>query len=306
MGYLTEGVLRTSWTGIAQCVLGTMAVCVTGICLFPAPCSDQTPQTVWTPEENSIAEALQGLRSLADKERAQKTRQLIGDLRALPPSQHKVILANSLAHLAAEFDSDHILLQEVARTLARALAQYPAPEEAGLPAAPYFELAQLVRYEHVQATLESSQFTRALAELDADDGRRQRADFTLRDLAGRPWTLKSLRGKIVLVNFWATWCPPCRKELPDLESLYQQFEPQGLVILAVTDEDAGVVAPFVNEQRLSYTVLLDPGGNVKNAFHVARIPKTFVYDRGGKLAGESIDRRSRKQFLGLLAQAGLE
>jgi peroxiredoxin len=197
-------------------------------------------------------------------------------------------------------------LQEVATTLAAALAEHPVPEERGEPATPYLELAQLVRYEHVQASVGSPQIGKAMSELEAEDQERQQADFTLADLEGKTWSLKSLHGKVVLVNFWATWCPPCRKEMPDLESLYKQFQKQGLVILAISDEDASKVRPFIAEQGISYTVLLDPGRNVNTLFHVMGIPKTFIYDRSGKLAAESIDMRTRKQFLGLLAQAGLE
>jgi peroxiredoxin len=118
--------------------------------------------------------------------------------------------------------------------------------------------------------------------------------------------LKSLKGQVVLVNFWATWCPPCRKEVPDLEALYKQFKNKGLVVLAISDEEAGKVKPFVTQRGISYTVLLDPGRKVNTLFHVTGIPKTFIYDRSGKLAAESIDMRTRPQFLGLLAQAGME
>ena len=163
-----------------------------------------------------------------------------------------------------------------------------------------------MRYEHVQASVDSPQFGKAMAELEADDQKRQQADFTLADLEGKPWSLKSLEGKVVLVNFWATWCPPCRKEMPDLESLYKQFQKQGLVILAISDEDASKVKSFIAEQGVSYPVLLDPGRKVNTLFHVMGIPKTFIYDRSGKLAAESIDMRTREQFLGLLAQAGME
>jgi peroxiredoxin len=187
-----------------------------------------------------------------------------------------------------------------------ALGQHPAPEENREPAAPYRELAQLARYERVQAAVESPQFEKAMAELEADDQKRQQADFTLTDLKGTAWRLKGLQGKIVVVNFWATWCPPCRKEMPDLESLYQQFQKRGLVILAVSDEDASAVRPFIAEREFSYTVLLDPDGRVKSLFHVVRIPQTFIYDRSGKLAAESLDRRTRQQFLNLLARVGLE
>ena len=118
--------------------------------------------------------------------------------------------------------------------------------------------------------------------------------------------LSELRGKVVVVNFWATWCPPCRKEMPDLETLYQQFKDQGLVILAISDEDAGKVRPFIAKEKVTYPILLDPGRKVNELFQIEGIPKTFVYDRSGKLVAQSIDMRTRRQFLEMLAQAGLK
>jgi peroxiredoxin len=147
---------------------------------------------------------------------------------------------------------------------------------------------------------------KAISQLEANDQKRQQADFTLTDLEGKSWTLKSLQGKVVLVNFWATWCPPCRKEMPDLDALYKQFQKQGLVILAISDEDADKVKPLIAEKGISYTVLLDPGRKVNTLFNVMGIPKTFIYDRSGKLTAESIDMRTHKQFLEMLAQSGLQ
>jgi len=265
----------------------------------------QGREIVWTAQEKPIVDGIKGLRSLPDDARARTTRQLALDIRALSAGDHKVMLATGLANLSTEGDFGHDTLQQVATTVAAALAEHPMPPERGEPAAPYLELAQLVRYEHVQASVDSPEFGKAVTELEADDQRRDSADFTLTDLDGKPWTLKALRGKVVLVNFWATWCPPCRKEMPDLEALYKQFQPRGLVILAISDEDAAKVKPFIAEHGISYTVLLDPERKVNNLFHTMGIPKTFIYDRNGKLVAESIDMRTRQQFLGLLAQAGI-
>ena len=95
--------------------------------------------------------------------------------------------------------------------------------------------------------------------------------------------------------------------MPDLDALYKRFESQGLVILALSDEDATVVKPFLaDKQKVSYPILLDPGGKVHALFGVDGIPKSFIYDRSGKLAAQSIDMRTMTQFLELLKQAGLK
>jgi peroxiredoxin len=169
------------------------------------------------------------------------------------------------------------------------------------------ELASLVRYEHVQASVDDPQFAAAMAKLEVDDAQRQQADFTLADLHGKNWTPKDLRGKVVLLNFWATWCPPCRKEMPDIEALYLKFKDkdQGFVVLAISDEDASKVNPFLAERNITYPVLLDPGRKVNEQFRIEGIPKSFVYDRSDKLVAQSIDMRTQRQFLEMLAQAGL-
>jgi peroxiredoxin len=182
----------------------------------------------------------------------------------------------------------------------------PPPGKTGEPNSAYMELASLIRYEHVQGTSDNPQFAAAVAKLEADDVKRQNADFTLSDLQGKAWHLRDLRGKVVLLNFWATWCPPCRKEMPDLETLFNKFKDQGFVVLAISDEEAAKVSPFLAERNISYPVMLDPGRKVNELFQVEGIPKSFVYDRGGKLVAQSIDMRTQRQFLEMLAQAGLQ
>jgi peroxiredoxin len=272
----------------------------------PAFLHAQEQQVIWSDQEKPVAEQIGGLRALPDDVRARATKNLAIEIRQLPVTPNKLRLANSLAMLSTEGDFGHDMLQEVATTLAAALREQPLPAKQGQPPRPYVELAELVRYEHVEATLDDPQFAAAISKIEADNVRREQADFTLAELGGKTWTLREQRGKVVLLNFWATWCPPCRKEMPDLETLYQQFKSQGLVILAISDEGARKVRPFVAQQKVTYPILLDPGRKVNELFQIEGIPKTFVYDRNGKMVAQSIDMRTRRQFLEMLAQAGLK
>jgi peroxiredoxin len=93
--------------------------------------------------------------------------------------------------------------------------------------------------------------------------------------------------------------------MPDLDAFYHEFPSKDLVILAITNEERDVVSKYIGEHPVKYPILLDPGNKVTDSFVVRGIPKTFVYDRSGHLAAESIDMRTRRQFLAMLAQAGL-
>jgi peroxiredoxin len=296
-----------------------MLLVVVALCLQLA--SAQKKDVVWTADEKPIADAIHGLRGLPDDVRAVTTGELALKIRRLPASANKLRLAVSLAELSTEGDFGHDTLQQVATTLAETLRERPVPwakaKDAGAsghasakraPADPYVELATLVRYEHVKAPDDlngNEQFRAAMAQLEADDRKREHLEFTLKDLSGKSWTFRELRGKVVLVNFWATWCPPCRKEMPDLETLYRRFGSKGLVVLGISDEDAAKVEPFIRERKVSFPVLLDPGRKVNDMFVVDGLPKTLVYDRDGKLVAQSIDMRTQKQFLEMLEKAGL-
>ena len=110
-------------------------------------------------------------------------------------------------------------------------------------------------------------------------------DFTLDTLDGNKVTLSELRGQIVVVNFWATWCPPCREETPALEKAYEQYKDSGMVILGVnlTDQDSmSDVELFVEEFTLTYPILLDRDGSVSNyLYQIKGLPTTFFVNREG-------------------------
>ena len=255
------------------------------------------------PSEQAIVQQIRTLRSVPDAERGAVTNRLAMEIRNLPDaSASRLSLANSLANLSTEGDFGHDALQAVATTLAASI-QRNSPGKT--PAGAFAELASLVRYEHMDASLDMPEFKAAMSKLEAEDRARQDANFTLSDLQGNSWMLKDLHGKVVLVNFWATWCPPCRKEMPDLEALGKRFKDQGLVILAISDEDVAKVKPFIAESRFTFPILLDPGRKVNTLFAVEGIPKTFIYDRDGRLAAQSIDMRTEHQFLEMLKSAGI-
>jgi len=262
-------------------------------------------QIVWSNQEKPIVDQIRGLRKLDDNVRAQTTKDLALRIRRLPAVPNKLRLASALATLSTEGDFGRDTLQEVTTTLAGALAEQPPAGKPNEPDDLYVELASLVRYEHMQASSDNPQFAQAMAKLETADAERQQADFTLTDLQGKSWHLRDLQGKVVLVNFWATWCPPCRKEMPDLQSLYDKYKDQGFLVLSISDEEVAEVSPFIAEHKISYPVLLDPGRKVNELYQVEGIPKSFVYDRDGKLVAQSIDMRTRGQFQQMLALAGL-
>ena len=267
-------------------------------------CNAQQPDLLANAKE--IDAQIRTLRSLDDATRARVTRKLAEEIRGIT-IKDQVGLASALSNLSTEGDFGRDTLQYVTTTLEGAVRTYPQPATKDGPAYSYFQLAQLARYEGMQVTLRDPQYNAAMEQLKADDEARNNTNFTLTDLSGKQWDLKGLKGKVVIVNFWATGCPPCRKEMPDLDALYKRLQDRGLVILAISDEESNVVKPCLEtKQKVSYPVMLDPGGKVTKQFRVEGIPKSFIYGRDGKLAAQSIDMRTMDQFLALLKKTGLQ
>lgn len=107
-------------------------------------------------------------------------------------------------------------------------------------------------------------------------------DFTLEDLDGNQVSLGDLQGKVVFLNFWATWCPPCRAEMPDMEELHQNFKDQDVAILSINvGEEAGVVRDFVEQADYSWTFLLDEDRGVSFEYEIELLPTSFFLDTEG-------------------------
>jgi thiol-disulfide isomerase/thioredoxin len=114
--------------------------------------------------------------------------------------------------------------------------------------------------------------------------KRSAVDFSLKLVDGGTVTLSSLKGKVVFLNFWATWCPPCREEMPSMEILYQRFRNQGLELLAVDlMENSKTVSAFLSNNRLSFPAALDSNGRVSSYYGIQAIPATFIVDQDGKI-----------------------
>jgi peroxiredoxin len=117
-------------------------------------------------------------------------------------------------------------------------------------------------------------------------------DFTLPDLQGNPVTLSKLRGKVVLLNFWATWCPPCRAEFPSMERLNEVYGGRNFVMLAVNvEQDADLVRDFIKKNKHTFQVLLDPEAEVQALYGVYRFPETFLIDKQGRAVERAIGAR---------------
>jgi peroxiredoxin len=109
-------------------------------------------------------------------------------------------------------------------------------------------------------------------------------DLTLTDLAGKTVSLDDYLGSVVLVNLWATWCPPCREEMPALQSFYENYKADGFVLIAIDQEETlETVQPFVEEFGLTFPVWLDENYQAQRKFNTMSLPSSFVIDRTGRV-----------------------
>jgi thiol-disulfide isomerase/thioredoxin len=135
----------------------------------------------------------------------------------------------------------------------------------------------------------------AAAQVEAPGGLIGQAapELELKDVSGQTQLLSQYRGQVVILNFWATWCPPCREEMPSMDALQRKFGEQGLVVLAVNVEEneAAAVSAFLENNAYSFPILLDPEAVAQNAYGVYRFPESFILDRNGVIVDKVIGSR---------------
>ena len=130
---------------------------------------------------------------------------------------------------------------------------------------------------------------------------RQAPDFTLLGLNGAPVSLRSLRGKTVLINFWATWCAPCRQEMPDINEAFLKRQDVGFVVLAVNlKETPSQAKAFADKYGLAFTVLLDAKGDVAKAYQLTGVPESWIIGSDGVLRERKIGVFSRRELPSLI------
>jgi thiol-disulfide isomerase/thioredoxin len=118
----------------------------------------------------------------------------------------------------------------------------------------------------------------------ADDVSGEAPNFTLTDAAGKPFSLDELKGQVVMINFWASWCGPCREEMPLLEAIFQKYEPLGFTLLGVNvEENPSDGQAWLADRPVSFPVLYDPANGVSKLYDVVAMPSTVLIDRQGNV-----------------------
>jgi cytochrome c biogenesis protein CcmG/thiol:disulfide interchange protein DsbE len=124
-------------------------------------------------------------------------------------------------------------------------------------------------------------------------------DFTLNNLSGKEVSLSDYTGKIVILNFWATWCSPCRQEIPDFVDVFDDYKNEDIQFLGISNEDVYTLRNFVLKYDINYPILVDDAG-VMNNWGIKGIPTTFIIDREGKIIYKNVGAMTKAQLVNII------
>lgn len=130
------------------------------------------------------------------------------------------------------------------------------------------------------------------------DAKAANLDLKFKDISGKPFALSDYKGKVVLLDFWATWCPPCRKEIPGFMNLYDTYRSRGLAVIGVSmDESKSDVKRFAKRLKMNYPILMGAGrDDLEPAFGELPLPTAFVIGRDGRICGKHDGLTPKEQF----------
>jgi len=154
-----------------------------------------------------------------------------------------------------------------------------------------------------KAVQQPTQSTSSEAGTEKNDGRPSASEVILKDLKGKIVKLSDYKGKVVILNFWASWCPPCKGEMPDLDSVSKEFEKGNDAVLLAVDLTDGVretvekAKKYISDNKFSIKVLLDTEGKTANAYGIQNIPTTFIIDKQGKVYDQIIGPTSKNALM---------
>jgi peroxiredoxin len=127
-------------------------------------------------------------------------------------------------------------------------------------------------------------------------------NFELKDLDGKSISVSDFADKVVLLNFWATWCPPCKKEIPDFIEVYSEYRDRGVVFIGISNEDTGTLRSFAEDFGINYHILVD-NKNITGQWGIRAIPTTFILNGDGRIIFENVGMMSGDQLIIALEEA---
>jgi len=124
-------------------------------------------------------------------------------------------------------------------------------------------------------------------------------DFTLMDLDGNEIPLSDFNRKVLILNFWTTWCPPCREEIPDFVEVYNEYESKDVQFIGVSNEDISTLKSFVEDYDINYPILIDDA-NIMGKWGISAIPTTFVFDKNGQIIFKNVGMMTGEQLKNII------